>query len=81
MNFTKGDNSSQMSNQSERVIAARPQTEAYIGQRGHIVLRQEDLYGEEALVVLEPADVPKVIQWLEELVEEQHDWVPSSEEK
>jgi hypothetical protein len=71
-----------MPNQTERVIEAKPQTEAYIGQRGHIVLRQEDPYGDEAVVVLDPTDVPTIIRWLEELVDERQYWTePSSQEE
>jgi hypothetical protein len=57
-----------------RVIPAKPQTEAYIGQNGHIVLRQEDGAGDEAVVVLEPNDVPTVITWLKELLKEREQW-------
>lgn len=51
-------------------MAARPGLEAYLTDDGQIVLHQDDISGgDEARVVLEPDQVPVVIEWLTALLE------------
>jgi hypothetical protein len=50
----------------QRRMEAQLATEVYVSDMGNICIRQEDPMGEDAVVVLEPARVPQIIQWLEE---------------
>jgi len=49
----------------------RDAIEAYIGQDGHVCLKQEDSLGHDDIVIaLEPSQVPMVVKWLEHLAGE-----------
>ena len=50
-------------------MPARDRLQVYISERGKIVLKQEDSYrGDDAFVILDPDQVPTVIDWLQQLL-------------
>jgi len=55
----------------ERRLEAREAISAYVDEQGFICLRQEDTTGnDDAVIILNPSDVPTVIAWLQELLDE-----------
>ncbi len=54
----------------ERRMEARYATEVYISEAGNICIKQDVPMEEETLIVLEPAQVPRIIEWLQECLEE-----------
>ena len=58
----------------ERKILARGETESYINELGQIILKQTDPGLGEQYVTLDVSDVPKVIDWLGELLKEWKQW-------
>lgn len=50
-----------------RRLEGRDAIEVYPTERGQIVIKQDGSIGEEdALVILDPNDVPTIIEWLQE---------------
>lgn len=56
---------------TERKIETRYGIEAYISEKGFICLKQEDpMQDEDQVIIMDPIDIPVIIKWLQELVEE-----------
>ena len=54
-----------------RRMELREAIEVYVSQSGNICIKQESPLGEEdQIVALEPEQVPKVVKWLYECLEE-----------
>lgn len=56
---------------TERRLPTREEIEAYISEEGCICLKQVDTYqNQDSVVIMNPHDVPIIIKWLQELLEE-----------
>lgn len=55
---------------SERKIETTFGIEAYISESGGVALKQEDPMGVDQIVLIETRDVPTIVKWLNELLEE-----------
>ena len=49
-----------------RIIEERREVEVYVGQKGHVCIKQVDFEGTEMTVVMHPDDVPRMIDYLKE---------------
>jgi hypothetical protein len=49
-----------------RIIEERREVEVYVGQKGHVCIKQLNYNDEEMLVLLHPDDVPRLIEFLKE---------------
>lgn len=57
----------------ERSMPGRDPLEVYISEAGNICIKQDAPYGmgeEDKVIVLEPSQVPTVIQWLHDCLKE-----------
>ena len=57
-------------------IEPREGVEVYVGQNGHVCIKQESMSQEEMIVVLHHEDIPKLIEYLEVVRQEALDFVP-----
>jgi hypothetical protein len=64
----------------EKKLETRYGIEAYISETGNICLKQDDPQGiregEQPIIIMNSHDVPTVIRWLQELLEEAKDFKP-----
>jgi hypothetical protein len=51
-------------------MEARLAVEVYVSETGHVCIKQDDPMDEPSIVALEPNQVPRIIEWLQECLEE-----------
>lgn len=61
-----------------RKIEPRYGAEVYVGEKGHVCIRQSDGMGNEETIVLHPEEIPELILHLQATYEEALDSVPES---
>jgi len=49
-------------------IPAQARLQAYIGEYGHVVLKQDNPNDEDQYIVLDPEQIPTIIDWLQQLL-------------
>ena len=49
-----------------RIIEERREVEVYVGQKGHVCIKQVGFEGTDMIVMMHPDDVPRMIDFLKE---------------